>query len=98
MPWTSCCSRRVESMSVTRIGAWLRALVFRGRIESEMDKEMRLHLELETEANIRAGMPADVARRRALLDFRGVDRAKEDFRDALGTRVLSETWQDLRYA
>jgi putative ABC transport system permease protein len=85
-------------MTVTGLRAWIRALLFRARIESEMDKEMRLHLDLETEANIRAGMPPDVARRQAALAFRGVDRAKEAYRDALGTRLIEESWRDLRYA
>ena len=85
-------------MSFTGIRMWIRALLFRRRIESEMDKEMRLHLDLETDANIRAGMAPRVARRNALIAFRGVDRAKEDYRDALGTRVLDESWRDLRYA
>src|SRR2546423_119971 len=85
-------------MSVAGIRMWVRALLFRGRVESEMDKEMRLHLDLETEANIRAGMSPDVARRTALLAFRGVDRMKEDYRDALGTRVIDESWRDARYA
>ena len=85
-------------MSVTGIRMWIRALLFRRRVEAEMDKEMRLHLEMETDANIRAGMPPEVAHRQALLAFRGVDRAKEDYRDALGTRILDESWRDLRYA
>src|SRR5262245_11498267 len=85
-------------MSVTRIRMWLRALIFRRRVEAEMDREMRLHLDLETEANIRAGMSPDVARRTALLAFRGVERVKEDYRDVLGTRVIDESWRDLRYA
>ena len=85
-------------MSVTGIRMWFRALLFRPRIEAEMDKEMRLHLDLETDANIRAGMSPDVARRTALLAFRGMDRVKEDYRDQLGTRVIDESWRDLRYA
>src|SRR5881275_1501252 len=85
-------------MAMTRIRMWVRALLFRARVESEMEKEMRLHLDLETEANVRGGMPPDVARRHALLSFRGVDRAKEDYRDTLGTRVIEEMWRDVGYA
>lgn len=44
-------------------GLWLRALVFRGRVETEMDKEIRLHLEMETEHNLRHGMPPEEAQR-----------------------------------
>ena len=35
---------------------WLRALLARGRVESDMEKEMRLHLELETQHNLELGM------------------------------------------
>ena len=77
---------------------WLRALFLRRQVEAEMEREMRSHLDLETEANVRAGMPPDVARRHALLAFRGLDRAKEDYRDALETRMLDDSWRDLRYA
>src|SRR6185437_15336353 len=77
---------------------WLRALFLRRQVEAEMEREMRSHLDLETEANVRAGMPPDVARRHALLAFRGLDRAKEEYRDALETRMLDDCWRDLRYA
>src|SRR5690242_15054838 len=85
-------------MSIAGIRMWLRALLDRRRVEAEMEKEMQMHLDLETEANIRAGMRPDVARRTALVAFRGVDRYKEDYRDALGTRVIEESWRDLQYA
>ncbi len=85
-------------MWLTRIWSWMRALVFRARIESEMEKEMRIHLEMEAEANVRAGMTPDDARRKALLAFSGVDRAREEYRDALGTRLVDETWRDIKYS
>jgi hypothetical protein len=83
---------------VTRIRMWLRALFDRRRLEAEMDSEMQMHLELETEANIRRGMEPGLARREALLAFHGMDRHKEDYRDGLGTRLIEESWRDLQYA
>lgn len=77
---------------------WIRALVNRGRVEDEMEREMRAHLQLEVDANIRSGMSPDDARRAALLAFGGIDRHKEDYRDVLGTRLLDESWRDLQYA
>src|SRR5688500_14558517 len=85
-------------MPFTAIRMWIRALLLRSRVETEMEKEMRLHLEMETEANIRAGMSTDEARRVARLAFGGFDRAREDYRDAFGTRLLDETWRDARHA
>jgi hypothetical protein len=42
-----------------------------------MDDERRLHLDLETEANVRTGMPPQEARRAALLRFGGLEQSKE---------------------
>jgi predicted permease len=75
----------------------LRAGLRRRNIESEMDRELRFHLEMETAENIRRGMSAEEARREALLSFGGVERTKEEYRDIARFRWLEEFWQDLRY-
>jgi predicted permease len=62
-----------------------------------MDQEMRFHLEMEVEANLRRGMPLRQARREALLRFGGVERFKERARDERGGRVLDDLSQDLRF-
>ncbi len=77
---------------------WIRALFTRGRVESEMDKEMRLHVELETENNVRQGMSAAEAKRAAMIAFGGVELAKETVRDERLTRWLEEIVGDLRLA
>jgi predicted permease len=77
---------------------WLRALVRKRRVESEMEREMRFHLELETENNIRLGLPTAEARRRAFVAFGGVERAKEDVRDERRTRWLEQLAADIRFA
>ena len=48
-----------------RIGAWLRALARRGRMEGEMEEELRFHLEARVEDLVRGGMEREEARRRA---------------------------------
>ncbi|HEV2448413.1 MAG TPA: permease prefix domain 1-containing protein, partial [Candidatus Sulfopaludibacter sp.] len=40
----------------------LRSLVRRRRVEQELEKELRFHLESETEANRRLGLPLAEAR------------------------------------
>ncbi|HEX5871224.1 MAG TPA: ABC transporter permease, partial [Longimicrobium sp.] len=60
--------------------ARLRTL-FRGAAEDRMEEELRFHLEMETEKNLRAGMSEAEARRRALLAFGGVEGHKERIRD-----------------
>src|SRR5262245_33800640 len=75
----------------------LRASLRRGKIEREMDAEMRFHLEMETVENVRRGMSKEDARRAALRDFGGVERVKEAYRDVSRFRRLEEFWQDARY-
>ena len=76
----------------------LKALFFRRRIDAEMDEELRFHLDLETEKNLRAGMDPKEARRRALVAFGGVERFKERTRDEQGARPLEDLIRDLRFA
>src|SRR4051812_45011881 len=81
---------------LSRIRLGLRAALDRGGVETEMEKEMRLHIDMETEANIRRGMsPAD-ARRAALVAFGGVEVAKEGTRDERSTRWVKEIITDIQ--
>ena len=66
----------------------VRALLFRSRKERELQDELRFHLEMETEQNRRAGMNEEEARRRGHIALGGVERTKEDVRDARGTRYF----------
>ena len=77
-----------------RVKQWAR----RDLVEAEVDAEMRAHIEQEIVEHIAAGVPRAEARRRALLDFGGVQRYKEEARDVLGLRVLDDVGRDLRYA
>ena len=54
------------------------------------------HLEQETWENIRAGMSPRDARRKAYIDFGGVERFKEQSRDVGGYRPLADAAQDVR--
>lgn len=76
----------------------LRLLFARRGAEARMDEEFRLHIELETEKNVRAGMDPREARRRALLAFGGVERHREAMRDGRGARWLDDLVRDLRHA
>ncbi|HZC18543.1 MAG TPA: permease prefix domain 1-containing protein, partial [Rubrobacteraceae bacterium] len=75
----------------------LRALARKGAMERELDEELRHHLERQTEINMASGMGAEEARAAALRAFGGVERAREECRDARGVRPLEDLWQDLRY-
>ncbi|HWT02840.1 MAG TPA: ABC transporter permease [Pyrinomonadaceae bacterium] len=74
-----------------------RALLSRSKSERELDEELRYHLDRQTEQNVAGGMSADEARRAAVRDFGGLQRAKEDCRDARGINLFENLWQDLRY-
>jgi putative ABC transport system permease protein len=75
-----------------------RAIFHRAAVERELDDEMRYHLERETEKNARRGLEPQEAARRARIEFGGVDRFKEDARDARGVRTVETVIRDLRYA
>ncbi len=76
----------------------LRALFRRSEMEREMEEELRFHLEMETEKNLREGMKPREARRRILLAFGGVERHKEGAREAWGVRWIEDALKDLRFA
>src|SRR5262245_57674735 len=85
----------IEMLSKLKTG--LRALLRRSGMERELDEELRLHIERQTEQNIRLGMSPEEARYAARKAFGGVEQAKERSRDARGVRWLEDLWQDLRY-
>ena len=74
----------------------LRALLRRGAVEHEIDEELRFHLDRQIEAHQNAGLDRAEAMRRARLDFGGLDQIKDDYRDALGIRLLDDLRRDLR--
>lgn len=75
-----------------------RALLRRDVVEQDFSEEIRFHLDMETEANLRRGMSPEEARRAARLAFGGIERVREEHRDARGTRLLEDALADLRYA
>ena len=76
----------------------LRALVRRSAVERELDDELRFHIERQTAQNIAAGMPPADARTAALRTFGGVERRKEEIREARGVSLIEHFVQDLTYA
>ena len=76
----------------------MRAVVRRDAVERELDAELRFHLEREADKLMRAGVPRADAERRARIALGGVERIKDDDRDARGVAFLDAVRQDLRYA
>ena len=75
----------------------LRALLRRNAVETDLDDELREHLDHESAKYERAGASPDEARRRARLALGGVEQVKEECRDVRGTRWIEDLAQDLRY-
>jgi predicted permease len=84
-------------MLFARWQSWLRAAFRRSQLETEMDTEVRFHLDAYANDLIRFGVQRDEALRRARLEFGAVERSKEECREARGVRVTENLWQDVRY-
>ncbi len=75
----------------------LRFLIFRkGR--SELDEEIEFHLEQAITTRIAAGMDAAEARRQALIEFGGIEPAREQCERQRPAWWIGTVLQDLRYA
>jgi len=66
--------------------------------ERDLAAEIEGNLELQIEANRRAGMTPAEARRAALLKFGGIESLKESYRDQKGLPFLESLVQDLRHS
>jgi hypothetical protein len=75
----------------------LRALWRPDDIHDEISEEMRFHIELRAEENVRRRMTPEEARRKAEQQFGRLDHIKEEGYDVRGGRWLEATWQDLHY-
>ena len=75
----------------------LSSLFRRERYERELDTELRFHIDMLTEQNVRAGMAVAEARQAALRNFGQVDRVKDDVRDTWLSRLWETLVQDGRY-
>jgi predicted permease len=75
-----------------------RALLFRARVEEELEDEVEFHLAMARRKHLDAGHTAEEASRLARLDFGRVGAVKEDCRGVRGTQWFETTLQDIRYA
>ncbi len=77
--------------------ARLRALFRRESVLRDIEEELRIHVEMETETNIKRGMPPEEARAAALKSFGALGRNTERGYDIRGGGWLETLWQDMRY-
>ncbi len=81
-----------------KAGSFLRNLFASRRVEKDLDEEVRAHLELLTEENLRSGMGPTEARRAARIELGGVEQVKEQVRDSRAGALVNSLLQDLRFA
>ena len=75
----------------------IRALRQREDVINDLDREMRLHLEMQVDANIRAGMSPTEAREKAMRSFGNLNRAVDAAYDVKGGGIFETLTQDIRY-
>src|SRR6202041_1931741 len=68
------------------------------RGDQRLREEMEQHLSLQTDENIRAGMPPAEGRRQARLKLGGVETIREQFHAEEGLPFLETLLQDIRFA
>ena len=79
-----------------RLGWLWRTLRRSKQVEAEMRDEMRLHIDLETERLQAQGLPPAEARRQAHVRFGGVEKFKEQGREARGFAWIDSLSLDAR--
>jgi putative ABC transport system permease protein len=79
------------------LSRYVRAIIYRDKVERDIDQELRFHLEMEIQKNVSRGMNPSEARREALLRFGGVEKFKEECRDVRGAPLVESLLQDIRY-
>ena len=80
------------------LAARIRGVVFRADADRGMNEELRFHIEMETEKNVRSGMSPDAARRAALVAFGGVEQTRQSLRDGREAPIVEPFLRDLRFA
>jgi hypothetical protein len=66
--------------------------------DSQIDSELRFHIDALTEENIAAGMSPAEARRQAQLEFGGREQIKEELRDVYRVQILDAAATNLKAA
>jgi hypothetical protein len=73
-------------MNLTRFRSWLKWIAKGQRLESEMEAEVRFHLESYAADLVRQGLSQQEAMRRARIEFGGIESHKDAMRASVGVR------------
>ena len=77
--------------------SFLRNLFFSRRVDQDLDQEVRSHLQLLIDENLRAGMPPKEAERAARMELGGAEQVKERVRDKRLGNGLHSLLSDCRF-
>jgi predicted permease len=78
--------------------SWWKSLFRKSALDSQLDTELRFHIDKLTSDNIAAGMAPEEARRQAVLEFGGREQIKEELRDVHRVRVIESALANLKSA
>lgn len=78
--------------------SFLRNLFATRRVDIDLGEEVRSHLEMLVEENLRIGMPANEAQRVARIQLGGIEQVKEQVREQRLGNWLQSVIADCRYA
>jgi putative ABC transport system permease protein len=76
----------------------IRRFFQKSRSERELDRELQFHLERQIADHLADGISLQEARRRAQLEFGGLERVKEEVRDVRWETRFDNLFHDFRYA
>lgn len=82
----------------TRLASLKRNFFQRKRAESDLDAELRSYADLLTDENRANGLTPAEARRKAQIDFGGIEQVKENVREARAGHHIEMFFRDLRLA
>jgi predicted permease len=77
--------------------SWLTRIFAHKRLESDLEKELRFHVETHVAEKMQSGVSESEARRLTRLEFGGMSQIKEDCRESRGTLWLEYLVQDLAF-
>src|SRR5215467_12178807 len=91
---SSCGRHRSTMRRVRHFLSRLLALGRRRHLNRQIAAEINFHVERQTAAYVEAGMPAEDARRRALIELGGAEQIQQETRDQDTFLLLERFLQD----
>jgi putative ABC transport system permease protein len=82
---------------LSSVTSFVRNVFRRGSVDGELDAELRAHVDMLTEENMRAGMARDEARRFARIEVGGEEMVKENVREERSGDWLHSLVADVKF-